>query len=159
TSVEKSISFYDVGGTLKKTVTKNFGGIVSPIVACEFVTLDNGAVAGSFYGYSNGQQLSDKKEYDFGQFTSASVCSSGGPVPPPPTPFRETVTSYQSFAATPIYPTAPSIFDRPSSVITYGNGTRVAETDYAYDQSSIGAVSNLPAGTHDETNYAASSTA
>jgi len=38
-------------------------------------------------------------------------------------------------------------------VITYGNGTKIAETDYSYDQTAVASVSNLPANSHDETNY------
>jgi RHS repeat-associated protein len=94
-----------------------------------------------------------------GLITSASACQSGiadGPVSSPPsgvTPTRETAISYQSFASTPLFPSSPSIFDRPSSVKTYGNGTLASETDYAYDQS---AVTSVTAVGHDDTNYSAS---
>src|SRR5205823_1194441 len=69
------------------------------------------------------------------------------------TPARETATTYQSFPNTPIYIEGPSIFDRPATVKTYGNGTLFAETDYSYDLTAVTPVSNLSATTHDETNY------
>jgi RHS repeat-associated protein len=136
--VESTIAYYDTDGSLKRTVTKNMGtaanSLYTPILNCEMETLDNGLVAGAFYGYAPGQQPSDKKEYDYGQLSSASACSSNVP-PQTPTPTRETVTTYQSFTSTPIFTSAPSIFDRPCQVITYGSGTRVAETDFFYDGS------------------------
>jgi len=67
---------------------------------------------------------------------------------------RKAIKNYQPFPNTPIYPSAPSIINRPSSVITYdGNNNRLAETDYAYDQVGVGSVSSTG---HDETNYSAS---
>jgi len=64
---------------------------------------------------------------------------------------KKTVTNYAAFPPTPF---GSSILDRPSSIITYdGSNNRVAETDYAYDQTSVIGVSNLPAGTHDGTSY------
>src|SRR5207244_5465585 len=43
-------------------------------------------------------------------------------------------------------------FYEPTSSITYSNGTRVAETDYAYDQTAVSSVSTVQ---HDDTNYPA----
>jgi RHS repeat-associated protein len=47
----------------------------------------------------------------------------------------------------------------PTQTIVYdGNGNRLAETDSVCDGASTAAVSNLPTGTHDETNYGPGST-
>jgi hypothetical protein len=113
--------------------------------------LDNGAITGTTYGYGPGHVITDKREYDFGLLTS-STC--GAPLNQTPT--RETVTAYQAFAITPIYPGDASILDKPASISTYGTGTLVAQTLYSYDQVAVGSVSNLPTGTHDETNYSSS---
>src|SRR5208282_2219866 len=73
-------------------------------------------------------QITDKYECGAGQ-----TCYSATQSSPPSAYARHTHTQYASFAATPIFPSAPSIFDRPSSVVTYdGGGNRQAETDYAY---------------------------
>jgi RHS repeat-associated protein len=108
------------------------------------------------YNYGAGAQVTDKKEYDYG---------AGAPGPL----LRETVTNYQNFAATPIYPTVASIFNKPcQNIVKDGGGNRYAETDYFYDNGSTGTVCGT-AGTpsvtgvsnltgHDETNYGASST-
>jgi RHS repeat-associated protein len=121
-------------------------------VSCQFEQLDTGALSGIYYGYGSGHVLTDKQEYDYGQISSIpSNCLSNGI-----TPVRETQIAYQSFASTPNYSYAPSILDRPATVSTYGNGTLAAQTTYAYDQSLVAGVSNLPTGTHDETNYGTS---
>jgi hypothetical protein len=50
-----------------------------------------------------------------------------------------------------IAPLGGTIADRPSSIVTNnGSGTEIAETDYAYDQTSVSSVS---ATGHDNTNY------
>ena len=70
---------------------------------------------------------------------------------------NQTVINYASFAATPIYSSHASIYDRPASVITYnGSGTRIAETDYSYDGSTL-AASGVGVG-HDSTYYSTSQT-
>jgi YD repeat-containing protein len=83
---------------------------------------------------------------------------------------RRTVTNYQAFRATPIFPVAASIFDLPCQTIVYDGGlNRQGETDYYYDNDastttpcsaagtpSVTGVTNLTG--HDETNYAATST-
>jgi RHS repeat-associated protein len=161
--VEQTVSYYGVGGTLLRTVTKAWFDQYE--LGCELTTLDNGQVSGTFYSYGVGGQVTDKKEYDYGLITSASACEgSGSTVSSPPsgvTPTRETAYTYQSFPDTPVFPGGPSIFDRPSSVITYGNGTRMAETDFSYDQTStlcVGSPNCVTPTGHDETNYSASST-
>ncbi len=162
--VEQSVSYYGTNGSLLKTVTKAW--IDQYRLGCELVTLDNGQVSGTFYSYGAGDQVTDKREYDYGLITSVSACQgSGSTVSSPPsgvTPTRETVYNYQSFGSTPIFTLGHPILDRPSSVITYGNGTRLAETDFSYDQTStlcVGSPNCVTPTSHDETNYSASSTA
>ncbi|HXJ40816.1 MAG TPA: hypothetical protein VNH18_16160, partial [Bryobacteraceae bacterium] len=152
-AVESTVTYQNINGSVLATVTKAWQDQYE--MWCEIKTLDNGSYSGTTFGYGPGHVVTDKKEWDFGVLASPN-CSST--VQTPPTPTRETVSTYQSFAATPIYSAGPSIFDKPATVITYGNGTRLAETDFSYDQSTVGTVTNLPAGTHDETNYAAAST-
>ena len=147
--VESTTVYKDTNGQTLKTVTKSW--IDAYELGCEAQTLDNGQISSVSYLYGPGHTITDKKEFDFGQ--TSTGC-------PSTTPKRETVTTYQSFANTPIFPSAPSIFDKPATVITKDStGTRVAETDFSYDQFTVASVSNLPTGTHDETNYAATSTA
>ncbi len=157
---EQSVVYKDFGGNTLKTVTKAW--IDPHLLSCELVTLNNGATSGSWYLYGpvgqlpdKGGQIVDKKEYDY-NLISPSACVNFAS-PPSITPTRETATTYQTFANTPIFSSVPSIFDRPSSVITYGAGTRVAEADYAYDQTSVANVPGPPTG-HDETNYPSSVT-
>lgn len=153
--VEQTVTYKDTAGNTLETVTKAW--VDQYRLHCELHTLDNGLISGAFYTYGAGAKVTDKKEYDFGLITSTSVCqNSNSPPPSGITPTRETVTNYQSFANTPIYTFGPSIFDRPSSVITYdSSGTRAAETDYSYDQAAVSSLSSAPTG-HDETNYSAS---
>lgn len=144
--LESTVSYYDTNNHLLKTVTKGWSGTPFQL-ACQLTTLDNGLTSGVFYTYGTGGQLADKKEYDYGLITSASVCKNWASPPTGITPTRETATTYQNFAATSIYPYAPSIFDRPSSVIVKDStGTPVAETDYAYDQTSVAPVSPAAVG-------------
>jgi hypothetical protein len=155
--MEQSIVYKDFNGAVLKTATKAWQDHF--LLGCELQTLDNGLISGTWFSYARGQ-LTDKKEYDYGLITSASSCQpvqNGGSSPPPTgiTPTRETVTAYQPFPATPIYPSTPSISNKPASVITYDNGTRLAETDYGYDQTAVSNVSPT-ATAHDESNYGAS---
>ena len=153
--LEKSVIYDDFSGATLKTVTK--GWINSLLLGCEIETLDNGANSGAWYSYGSGNQMTDKKEYDYGLIGSATACTgSGFGASPPPsgiTPTRETATSYQSFANTPIYPSGPSIFDQPSTVQVYGGSALTAETDYLYDGSSVTGVSAIQ---HDDTKYGVS---
>jgi RHS repeat-associated protein len=149
--MENTIVYNDPNGVPLKTVTKAWGDHF--LLGCELQTLDNGSISGIWFSYGSGGELTDKKEYDYGLISSASSCRpyGGGSSPPPTgiTPTRETTTTYQSFSVTPIFPRS-SIFNRPQSVITYDHGTRIAETAYAYDGNSIGAVSAVG---HDDYNY------
>jgi hypothetical protein len=141
---ESQVVYQDNDGSVLKTVKKTWHDIF--VEASEQDTLgSSGPTSQVNYTYGPGDQVTEKDEFDFGQAT----------------PTRKTLTTYQSFAATPIFTTGPSIFDRPSSVIVQDtNGNHVAETDYAYDQTGPSAVSSsLPSGTHDETNYSSTSSA
>jgi len=158
--VETTVLYYkdtNTSGSPIQTVAKNWLG-PGDLLACQLTTLDNGSIFGAFYKYS-GDLVTDKKEYDFGQFTSNSSCLTSPIAPSSPAPARETVATPQTFLVTPIYPVNPSILDRPSTVKTYLNGTNgtlISETDYSYDQAAVASVSNMPTGTHDETNYPSS---
>jgi len=163
-AVESTVQHYGYSPSypLLKTETKGwFSASNPPLLECAFETLDNGLASGKFYQYRpnyvfNGGQITDVKEFAFGQ-VAASACASSVGLPTLPTPVRETVTTYQTFANTPIYPSNPSILDRPASIQIFdgssGSSVLVAETDTTYDETSIGSVSSLVAGTHDETNY------
>ena len=150
--VEQTITYQDTTGSIVRTVNKAW--VNAQQLQSEQITLETGQTSQTTYTYDPGSQLHEKDEYDYGQST----------------PARKTMITHQSFPVTPIFPNAASILDRPCSVITYdSSGNRVAETDYIYDggtavcgtlgTSATTDVSNLPAGSHDETNYAASSTA
>lgn len=164
--VERQVVYFaDDGATTLETVTKGwpqnfFNGSGQDFLLCELRSPGTSQIAGVFYGYGNLGVMTDKKEYDYGTITDAtSACQDSSTANPPTGQTRETVTTYQNFADTPIYPTGPSIFDRPSSVIVKdGSGNNVAETDYAYDQSPVSSAST-PSGTHDETNYSTGSSA
>ena len=164
TPTETLVNYYaDLGATTLRTTTKRW--LNQYQLACEFTTLDNlgtAATSGTYYAYTTlGSQITDKAEYDFNLVPSSS-CTNSLTKPSSPVATRDSAYAYQSFSATPIFPTGPTIFDEPSSVITYGtiSGTltRVAETDYSYDQNTI-AAATTPLGTHDETNYAPGSAA
>jgi RHS repeat-associated protein len=152
--VEQTVQYYGTNGSLLRTSTK--GWLDTYELACELDTLDTGQIAGKFYTYGQGGSVTSVSEYDYGLFTSTSSCTNGAGAPSSPTPTRETVTTYQSFADTPIFPSTTSIFDRPSTVKVYLNGTSgtlESETDYTYDQTALGS----PTATqHDGTNYPAS---
>ncbi len=142
--IEQTITYKDGSGNTLRTVSKNWYNMY--LLQTEQTTLNNNLTSKRTYSYvSPGAGvyqalITETDEYDYGQ---------GAPGPL----LRKTVTNYTTFPATPIYPFALSILDRPSSVITYdGTGNRVAETDYAYDQTSVASAS---ATQHDETNYSA----
>jgi RHS repeat-associated protein len=116
------------------------------------VALENNQTSKTAYTYGAGAQLTEQDDYDYGNGSPGSL-------------LRQAKMTYQSFTS----PIGGTIFDRPSQVITYdGSANRMAETDYTYDGGttvcgtagtpSVQDVSNLPAGTHDETHYSASST-
>ena len=160
--VESSVSHYDWGNTSTpfKVVTK--GWYNQFLEKCELQMVENNSslVSGNFYSYVNGE-VSDKKEFDFGQITSpATVCQTNSTTPTLPNPARETVTSYQSFASPPM--TGEFIANKPSSTIVCSSGSsctstssnRIAETDYVYD---VGATASITAVQHDDSLFPAGS--
>ncbi len=173
TPVESMVQYYataSTSGQPLRTVKKTY--IDPHLPPSESVTLDSGQTAETDYTYTplwpNGSVsspecwfgqvgspsstndclhvLSDKYEYDYGSTGRGLLV-------------RRTHFDYASLAATPIFPTAASILNRPSDVITYdGSGNKMAEIDYAYDGSSVTGVSPVLTG-HDEANYSHTYTA
>ncbi|MGD0515828.1 MAG: hypothetical protein ABSA29_21190, partial [Terriglobales bacterium] len=155
--VEASIAYYDTTGSLLKTVYKTWAN--TRLVTSQETQYANGETSETTWSYNSREQQTEQDEYDFGSSGVGSL-------------LRKTVTNYQQFNETPLYPDIPSIVDRPCQVITYDStGTnRVAETDYFYDNGAT----TTPCGTagtpsvtgaggssltgHDEANYSASST-
>jgi RHS repeat-associated protein len=158
---ETSIVYGDFSGNTLLTETKGWSG---QALLCDLKTLNNGLISGVFYTYGPDAygihtlaQITDQKEYDYGLVTSTAACPpAGASAPSGITPTRDTVTSYASFAPSPYFPSTPSILDRPSSAITYSgsgtSGTRVAETDYGYDETAVSAASPAP-WNHDNSTY------
>ena len=125
TPYEQTVVYKDTNGSTLRTVTKAWSSL--QLLGCELTALDNGLITGTWNAYGSLGQVTDKKQYDYGLITSASACQkNNGTVTPPSgiTATRETAIVYQSF---------PNIFDLPSSIKIYGNGTLAAETDYTYD--------------------------
>lgn len=146
-SVEQSVSTTQ-GSTTLKTVTQGWSGPY--ILDCEVDTFGSASFA-KYYAYGPGNQVNDIQEF----LTPPGSCQStptqdNSKLFPPngSTPTRETAISYQHFGATPIFPSAPSIFDRPSQIVTKASGSVVAQTNYSYDQNPTGPAS-VPTGTHD----------
>jgi RHS repeat-associated protein len=155
--VEYSTAYYDTSGTLLKTVYKTWSTPSAPL--SEETQYPSGQADETTWSYNSREQQIERDDYDFGTSGVGSL-------------LRKTITNYQAFNDTPLYPNAPSIVDRACQVITYDStGTnRVAETDYFYDNGATttacgtaGTPSVTGAGGssltgHDETNYSASST-
>jgi RHS repeat-associated protein len=157
--VESSVLYHDndTNGTLLKTVSKTWAN--PRLLTSQTTTYPGGQADETTWSYNSREQQTEQDDYDFGLTGVGSL-------------LRKTVTNYQAFGNTPLYPNAPSIVDRPCQVITYDNTgtTRVAETDYFYDNGATttpcgaaGTPSVTSAGGssltgHDETNYSASST-
>ncbi|MGA2236989.1 MAG: RHS repeat-associated core domain-containing protein [Terriglobales bacterium] len=176
--IENTVIYKDTSGNVLRTVTKAWN--YPNQLAGECTTLPNGKTSGIFYQYEpyalsdynpepinpealTTNVLTDVAEYDYGSVTTP--CQR-----PTTTPTRETVTTYASFANTPLWPkfsmyynnqnvnvSMPPMVDRPATVIKYQNGTKISETDYSYDQTAVTSVSPAPIG-HDETNYGNGST-
>jgi RHS repeat-associated protein len=157
--VESIVTYENAAGTALRTVTKNWFDQFE--LKSQQTQLNDGPTLPTdlvTYTYGPGAQVTEKDEYDYG---------SGNP---PSTPLRKTITNYQSFAATPIFPGYASIFNRACQVVTKdGSNNWQAETDYYYDNGATGTPC-APAGTpsftlvsnlteHDETNYGSGSTA
>lgn len=149
-TVEKSVVYQDTNGATLRTVNKTWTNQYE--LGSEQTILGNNLSSQIKYGYGAGAQVTEKVEYDFG---ASSIT-------------RKTITNYQAFAKTPIFPSGVSIFDRPCQQILYDNtNTRVAETDYLYDGGTTvcgtAGTQSLPSAggssltSHDETNYGTSS--
>jgi len=180
--MENTIVYNDTTGATLRTVKKVWNltdtNATQLLAQCEI--LNNGSISGVFYQYApyswnptyTGRDpiqslltdtVTDVAEYDYGTGVTSS-CSR-----PSSAPSRETVTTYATFANTPIWPsfsytedseshTPENMWDRPLTVQVYGNGTLLSETDYGYDQTAPGSAGATPIG-HDETHYGISSTA
>jgi RHS repeat-associated protein len=148
--MESSIAYQDGAQVTKRTVIKTWG---SGSISSQQTVLENGQTSQTNYFYGTLGVLTEKDEYDFGSGASGAL-------------LRKTVNNYQSFSTTPL---GTNIYDRPCQTIVYDGSTPGAETDYFYDGGSavcgaagtpsVVGVTGLPTGTHDEINYAASSTA
>lgn len=141
--VENTITYKAVGGAVLRTVAKTWFDQFE--MASQTTTLDNGKSSKVTYQYDPGAQVRERDEYDFGQTT----------------PSRKTIITHQSIAATPIYPSGPSIFDLPQSIkVEDGNNNVVSRTDYYYDQGSVAAVlGDTSLTNHDAANYSSASAA
>jgi YD repeat-containing protein len=154
--VESTIVTKNSQGTTQRTVQKIWANQFE-LLSLQTTLEDGSTTSKTTYTYGSGAQVTQQKDYDWG-------------VGAPGVLLRQTTTNYQAFVATAIFPAFAYIFDRPCQSIVYdGGGNRMAETDYFYDNggtgtvrgtagtSSVTAVNGLPSGTHDETNYSASS--
>jgi RHS repeat-associated protein len=125
-------------GKLLRTVIKGWyaGNAYStqrPTLDSVQTTLDNNQSSLTVNCYNTSQEMTETDEYDLGTSTpTLPTCATGVPSGAVSGPLlRKTTTAYASFTGT-------NIVDLPSSVITYnGSGTRVAESDSSYDQSSL----------------------
>ncbi len=145
--VEQTITYKDTNGATLETVSKTWYNAQQ--LQTEQHTFGSQTSQKS-YTYGSGGQITEVDEFDFGQ--SAAT--------------RKTVNTYQSFAATPTFPTVATIFDRPcKTVVSDGSGNRASETDYLYDggtsvcgtppTSSLSGTGSY--ASHDETNYGTTS--
>jgi RHS repeat-associated protein len=137
--MEQTVVYKDQNGSTLRTVTKSWLDMYE--MQSEKTTLEDGVTSSqNVYTYGSGAQVTEKDEYDYGLTLK-----------------RKTLTTYYG-----------PIFDRPcKTVVQDGSGNALAETDHLYDGATTvcatggtatTSVSNLPAGTHDETNYGPSST-
>jgi YD repeat-containing protein len=162
-ALEHQIQYYDWGNvtTPIRTVTKTWLDQFDMI--SQQTTLDNNQTSEVTYQYGFGGTITQKNEYNFGNGTPGAL-------------LRKTVTNLQTFPFNPVFPQSVYPPSLPQStllaspcqtIVSDANSNPVAETDIQYDGGtavcgtagtpSVSAVSNLPAGTHDETNYGPSS--
>ena len=153
---EQRIQYKGANGHVLRTITKAYRTEYLPPDV--LTTLDNGESSYTHTVYASPNSLlinvvSDIFEYDFGVQPDAAAPGSHGSL------LRRTHADYNhAFPLNPlmppITPTTPfntAILDRPSDVIVYdGSGTRVAETDYNYDETTVAAAS---ATGHDDQNF------
>jgi YD repeat-containing protein len=148
TPVEQTVAHYDWNNTTTPldTVTKAWYNQFQE--ACEIHTINtaSGSISyGHFYTWTDGF-ISDDKAYDFQSGSGlASDCTSNTP---PSSPTRETTSTFQSFTS----PFSSSLtFAKPHIVTLYSGGTEIAQTQYAYDGSTVTGVTGLTS--HDETHF------
>lgn len=111
--MEQTVQYYNTNSAPLKTVAKTW--LNERVLASVQTNLEDNSASRTNYSYNVNEQETERDEYGFGNGSSGSLA-------------RITVTNYASFT--------PHIVNEPSSIITYdGNVNRVAETDYAYDQS------------------------
>ncbi|MGH9354576.1 MAG: hypothetical protein ACRD10_00420, partial [Terriglobia bacterium] len=136
---ESQIAYNDWNGATLRTVAKSWQDPY--LMTCESTTQGgqtnrtdtayaNYGAASTYLNIPTIALTTDKKEWDWGQAPACGSASSG-------TPRRETQTAYQVLGKTLSYSYAPSILDRPATVTTYGNGSEAAQTQYAYDGTSV----------------------
>jgi RHS repeat-associated protein len=150
--VEQAVVYKDSSLNTVRTVAKTWFDQYE--LQSEQTTLeDNTTASKTTYTYGAGAQVTSMSDYDFPSGTAL---------------VRKTVTNFQAFSATPLYPSGPTIFDRPCQSIVYDStgSNRVAESDFFYD----GSTSSTPCSTattqtltgtgsytsHDETHYGTS---
>jgi RHS repeat-associated protein len=145
---ESNVQTTDFNSSLIRDVNETYSFVFMPPTDKK-TTLDNGQTSDEQATYASTdfmQRLTDTDEYDFGAATG-SAAQPGAPG----ALLKHTHIDYASFAANPV---GGIILDRPSHVIIYdGNGNRVAESDYIYDNASLGSVT---AAGHDDFNFPAS---
>ncbi len=150
--VEQQVVDENGGSNPVETFTKAWYN--SYEMACQLDTHDSSALRGVYYLYGGGSQVTDKKEFDYGQIGSTSACSQSQLTAPGGlTARRETQTAYNLSLVNYF---GFHILDRPASVIVVnfdGAGDN-AETDYLYDKNSLGPTSF---DNHDYKNYSSTS--
>ena len=149
--MESSVAYYDFGASESPLETKSETWLDQYLQASEQITWGSSGPTSKIantYSLSNPKQLIERDEYDYNSST---------------TPARKTGFTYQLFSS------FGSILDKPcKQVVTDGGGNWIAETDNYFDGgttlcaadtggSTTANVSNLPTGTHDEANFASSS--
>ena len=162
--VEDTIVYQDGAGNTLHTVKKVWNDINLLTAECDI--LDTGEVSGKFYqyqyiaNYGSSDLPTDVAEYDSTQGVTSSCVQPASTTPPA----RETKTQYASLPSSKLWPVGnlskgaiPQINDRPSIVQVYDHGTRIAETDISYDETSVQTVTPTAVG-HDETNYGSGQT-
>lgn len=151
--LEQSIAYQGPTGNVLRTAAKSWVPYYSDLLQSETTTLENGQASQVSYSYSGWDNITEKDETDYGTTAPGAL-------------LRKTLITYAPFPATPF---AIYLSDRPCKVVVQdGSGNPMAETDTLYDGGttvcgtagapSVTAISGLPSGTHDETNYGASAT-
>ncbi|HEU5409263.1 MAG TPA: hypothetical protein VFU48_15960, partial [Nitrospira sp.] len=138
--VEQAVSTTDWNGNSIAYVTKSWA---DQYTVSSITTNLNGMTRKSTYAYVPYTTIPMETDtYDFGNGSAGTLLG-------------KQITNY---ATLPTNPFGFNILDRPLNTMVFdGNGNRIAETDYSYDESPLASVNQLPSGTHDENNYSANS--